>query len=62
MKHAMKIKEIYFNKTKSGEKVYKIRLNDEKRRLININDTIVLTKEPNLDKKNRSKSDGINLF
>lgn len=28
----MKIKPIYFDKIKKGEKIYEVRLNDEKRR------------------------------
>lgn len=42
MKHEMKIREVYFNKIKSGEKIYEIRLNDEKRRLIDVGDVLVL--------------------
>ena len=34
MQHEMKIKAIYFDKIKNGEKVYEVRLNDEKRRLM----------------------------
>ena len=42
----MKHREVYFNQIKSGEKIYEIRLNDEKRKLITIGDTIVFRKEP----------------
>lgn len=45
MVHQMNLKAIYFDKIKSGEKIYEIRLNDEKRQLINIGDTIVFKKE-----------------
>ena len=48
MKHEMKIRAIYFDKIKRGEKVYEVRLNDEKRRLIDVGDVIVLKKEPEL--------------
>lgn len=51
MKHKMKIREVYFNKIKSGEKIYEIRLNDEKRRLIDVGDVLVLKKEPELDEE-----------
>lgn len=48
MLHEMKLKEIYFNMIKSGEKIYEIRLNDEKRRMIGVGDVIVFKKEPDL--------------
>lgn len=44
----MKLREIYFNKIKNGEKIYEIRLNDEKRQLINVGDVIIFKKEPEL--------------
>lgn len=31
MKYEMKLKELLFNKIANGEKIYEIRLNDEKR-------------------------------
>ena len=40
----MKIKAIYFDKIKSGEKIYEIRLHDEKRRKLKIGDGLVLQK------------------
>lgn len=42
----MKIKAVYFEKIKSGEKNYEVRLNDEKRRVMNVGDVLVLKKEP----------------
>lgn len=48
MIHEMKLREIYFDKIKSGEKIYEIRLNDEKRKLITVDDDIVFKKEPEL--------------
>ncbi|MBO5229691.1 MAG: ASCH domain-containing protein [Clostridia bacterium] len=48
MKHEMKIRAIYFDKIKRGEKIYEVRLNDEKRQLIDVGDVIVLKKEPEL--------------
>lgn len=35
-------------KIKKGEKIYKIRLNDEKRRLIDVGDVLIFKKEPEL--------------
>ncbi len=51
MKHDMKLKAIYFDKIKTGEKIYEIRLNDEKRRLINVGDVLIFNKEPELKEK-----------
>ncbi len=51
MVHNMKLREKYFNMIKDGEKIYEIRLNDEKRQLIDVGDIIVFKKEPNLIEK-----------
>ncbi len=48
MQHEMKIKAVYFDKIKSGEKTYEVRLNDEKRRMIQVGDVVVLKREPEL--------------
>ena len=48
MIHEMKLKAIYFNKIKNGQKIYEIRLNDEKRKLIDVGDVIIFKKEPQL--------------
>ena len=48
MIHEMKLKSIYFDKIKIGQKIYEIRLNDEKRKLIGVGDIIIFKKEPNL--------------
>ena len=45
----MKLKEVYFEKIKSGEKMFEIRLNDDKRRLIKVGDVIEFKKEPSLE-------------
>jgi len=45
---SMKLKEIYFNQIKSGEKIYEIRINDEKRRQLSVGDTIEFKKKPDL--------------
>lgn len=49
MIHEMKLKPIYFDKMKSGQKIYEVRLNDEKRQLIEIGDIIIFKKEPILN-------------
>lgn len=49
MNHEMKLREIYFEKIKNGEKIYEIRLNDEKRQLLKIGDTITFQNESNLN-------------
>lgn len=48
MIHEMKLKEIYFDKVKCGEKIYEIRLNDEKRKMISVGDFVIFKKEPEL--------------
>ncbi len=48
MKHEMKLRAVYYDKIKSGEKIYEIRLNDEKRRDIDVGDVIVFKKLPEL--------------
>ncbi len=51
MVHKMKLRHIYFEKIRTGEKIYEIRLNDEKRRLISVGDFITFRDESNLDEK-----------
>lgn len=48
MEYEMKLKPVYFEKIKAGEKIYEIRLNDEKRQLLKIGDTLLFKKEPDL--------------
>ena len=40
MLHEMKLQDQYFDMVKSGAKIYEGRLNDEKRKLINVGDVI----------------------
>lgn len=51
MKHIMKLQPEYFNMILNGTKRIELRLNDEKRQKININDTIEFLKETNLQEK-----------
>lgn len=44
----MKLQPEHFEKIKSGEKTYEIRINDEKRQQINVGDIVVFKKEPDL--------------
>lgn len=46
MKHIMKLKPQYFDKIKSGEKIYEVRLNDEKRQLLKVGDCLFFKREP----------------
>lgn len=41
MIHEMKLQDVYFKKIANKEKIYEIRLNDEKRQLIKVHDTIL---------------------
>lgn len=51
MKHSMKLLESPFERIKNGSKTVEFRLYDEKRRLINIGDTIEFSKLPDLTEK-----------
>lgn len=44
MTHTIDLQDIYFAKIKTKEKIYEIRLNDEKRKKIKIGDTIIFVK------------------
>lgn len=48
MLHEMKLQPKYYDFIKNGTKRIELRLNDEKRALINIGDTIKFMKEPEL--------------
>ena len=49
MEHKMKLKDKPFNSIKNGTKTVELRLYDEKRQKIDIGDTIVFQKEPELE-------------
>lgn len=49
MIHEMKLRAKYFNLIKQGKKNYEVRLNDEKRKLINVGDVITFKKESELN-------------
>lgn len=51
MTHEMKLRHIYFEKIMSGEKIYEIRLNDEKRKLISVGDVIIFRDENDLNRE-----------
>lgn len=51
MLHEMKLQSKYFDKIKSGEKIYEVRLNDEKRKNIDVGDTIIFSREADLKEK-----------
>lgn len=48
MIHEMKLRAKYFNLIKQGKKIYEVRLNDEKRKLIDVGDVITFKKKPEL--------------
>lgn len=48
MEHILKLKPKYFNYIKNGTKRIELRLYDEKRQTINIGDTIIFQREPEL--------------
>ena len=49
MKYIMKLNPKYFEYMKNGTKRVEVRLNDEKRRCIQIGDEIIFQKEPELE-------------
>ena len=51
MEHTMKLYKSDFNDLKSGKKKREYRLNDDKRKLVRIGDTIRFLKLPNLDEE-----------
>lgn len=55
MTYEMKLKKYYFEKIKSGEKIYEIRLNDEKRKLLKVGDFIIFKNENNLKESVKTK-------
>ena len=53
--HQIRVKEIYYNKIKNKEKIYEVRLLDEKRKQIKIGDIINIKKEPELKESLNAK-------
>lgn len=51
MKHTMKLNEKAFERIKKGTKIREYRVNDEKRQLVNVGDTIEFQKLPDLKEK-----------
>lgn len=51
MEHIMKLYESSFNDLKYGKKKREYRLNDDKRKLVRVGDTIKFLKLPNLDEE-----------
>ena len=55
MKHVLKLQPKYFDYINTGTKRIELRLYDEKRQKINIGDTIIFKKEPELEKNLKVK-------
>ena len=55
MEHRMKLLESPYNKIASGKKIIEIRLFDDKRKNLNVNDTIEFSKLPDLKEKIKVK-------
>jgi ASC-1-like (ASCH) protein len=55
MLHSMGLYERPFNSIKKGQKIYEVRLNDEKRRKIQVGDVIEFTKVSEMDEKIKVK-------
>ena len=59
MNHEMKLQAKYYEYILNGTKRIELRLNDEKRKLINIGDTIEFQKEPELTETFKVKVTGL---
>jgi len=59
MKHILKLQPEYFDYINNGTKRIELRLYDEKRKKINIGDTIIFQKEPELEIKMKVKVIGL---
>jgi len=59
MKHEMKLQPDYYNFILHGTKRIEIRLYDEKRQQINIGDTIIFLKEPDLKESFQARVIGL---
>lgn len=55
MNHEMKLQPEYYNYMLNGTKRIEIRLNDEKRKIIQVGDTITFLKEPDLKESFNTK-------
>ena len=62
MIYEMKLKDIYFNKIQNGSKIYEIRLNDEKRQMLCIGDTIIFKSESDLKNTVTTSIDNLIYF
>lgn len=62
MEHTMKLTEFSFEAIKSGKKRREYRLYDEKRKRINVGDTIKFLKLPNLDEELLVDVEKIEIF
>lgn len=51
MEVEMKLREPYFSMIESGNKIYEIRLNDEKRQQLKAGDKITFVRDPSADSK-----------
>lgn len=59
MEHILKLQPKYFDYINTGTKRIELRLYDEKRQQINLGDTIVFQKEPELEKTTKVKVVGL---
>lgn len=62
MEHIIKVKSEYYDKIKTGEKIYEVRLLDEKRREFKLLDTLIIKREPNLSDEIKLKIVGLVYF
>lgn len=62
MEYKMGLQEKYYNNMKYGSKKIEMRINDDKRRMLNIGDTIYFMLEPDRKKKLETKIIGLTVY
>ena len=62
MEHRMRLVKEYFDAIKKGTKRYELRLNDEKRQLINVGDLIIFEEVDNPNNILKTKVKSLNIF
>lgn len=60
--HCLKLDEVYFNLIKDNKKIYELRMNDEKRKLLKVGDEICFLKRPTLKEFVYKKIKGLHYY
>ena len=62
MEFEMRLNKEYFKEVENGTKKYEIRLNDKKRKEINVGDTIVFSNRDNMNEKEKVEVTSLEFF